>query len=251
MRNVKQSGKSLFRAPVRGGLAALLGLVGIGVCFSVFILDLQLISEIDINGLILSFVLCGLGAGLGIILLYRLFPGRPPVSLFGKIGVQIQDPILIETPSRAVREGSTAIEPTSTSWSLAVPGDNHPPKASRYKMPENSAIFSFISIILMTAALSSRVPLGRNFVCLSLLAGGALALTFYWLRWRGRGSNNLHSAIPVAGGVVASAAMIGLGVVMMRFSFLRVFLELVLVAGVVIAAGLQWLHSHDRDTSLV
>jgi hypothetical protein len=45
--------------------------------------------------------------------------------------------------------------------------------------------------------------------------------------------------------------MIGLGMVMARFSFLRIFLELVLGVGAVIAVALHWLHSRPRDTSLV
>jgi peptidoglycan biosynthesis protein MviN/MurJ (putative lipid II flippase) len=132
-----------------------------------------------------------------------------------------------------------------------VPDGYHSQKVSRYKTPENSVIFAFISMILMSAALSPRMPIGWKFLSLSLLAGSVLALIFYWSRWRGRGSNGLNYAVPVAGGAVAAAAMIGLGMVMTHFSFLRIFLDLVLKTGAVIAVALHWLHSRPRDTSLV
>jgi hypothetical protein len=81
-------------------------------------------------------------------------------------------------------------------------------------------------------------------ILVSVAAGRQLlALIFYWSRWRGGGSNGLNYAVPVAGGAVAAAAMIGLGMVMTRFSFLRIFLELILGAGAVIAVALHWLHS--------
>jgi hypothetical protein len=251
MRNLKRYEKQPLRLPVNPGVVALVGLMAAVICFLAFAFDLQLILEIDINGLIVSFVLCGLGAGLGFFLFNRLFPGRPPMSLFGKTGVRIQHQIPFATPAPTVREGPTIVEAHSRTEGLVIPDSYHPQRVSRYKTPENGVIFAFISMILMSAALSPRMPIGWKFLSLSLLAGSVLALIFYWSRWRGRGSNGLNYAVPVAGGAVAAAAMIGLGMVMTRFSFLRIFLELVLGAGAVIAVALHWLHSRPRDTSLV
>jgi hypothetical protein len=247
MPNPKQFETRLLR-PVRGGVVALIGVVGAGACLAVFTFDLQLISEIDINALLVSFVLCGLGAGLGFILLYRLLPERPPISLFGWTGVRLQRQIRIETSVQAMRDHSAVGEPQSRSQNLAIPADAQPEKISRYKTPENSAIFAFLAIILMSAALSPRVPLGWEFLCVALLAGSTLALIMHW---RERGSNDSNYVVPVGGGAVASAAMIGLGMVMMRFPFLRVFLEVVLGAGAVIAATLHWLHSRNREAPFV
>jgi hypothetical protein len=244
MGNAQQFETKLFKTPVPGGVVALIASLGAGVCLAVFAFDLQLISEIDINSLVASFVLCGLGAGLAFILLYRLFPPKPPISLFEGAGVQIERPMPLETPAQTVQELPAVVEAQSGSQSLAVPGKDRAEKVSKYQTPENSPVFALISIVLMSAALSPRLPLGWAFLCLALLGGGALA--FYWARWKSLGSNQLNYAIPVAGGAVVSAAMIGLGMVMMRYPFLRVFLELVLAAGAVIAIALHWLHGDSH-----
>jgi len=86
-----------------------------------------------------------------------------------------------------------------------------------------------------------------QFLFLAILAGGAVALVLYWSHSR-QEPNISGNKIPVAGGVVGSAALIGLGVVMMRFHFLRDFLSLAVGAGSVIALVLYWVHRREENS---
>jgi len=82
---------------------------------------------------------------------------------------------------------------------------------------------------------------------LTVVAGCALALVLYWRQ----GSGISEYRIPATGGVIGLIAIVGLGVIMMRFHALRYFFGLVIVSGGVIALLLRWLHRRGRSGSLI
>jgi hypothetical protein len=112
MSNFRHSEAALLKRPIRPGVAALIGLIAAAICLLLFASDVSLILEIDIGGLVISFVLCGVGAGIGFTLLYRAIPRRPPETLFGRSrGVMIEPgtEIRAESQERAPAAATSAI----------------------------------------------------------------------------------------------------------------------------------------------
>ena len=256
MRKVLDYAIALWKAPVGPAVTALLGLILTAVFLLVFASDLLLILEINIDDLIASFIVCGLGAGLGFILLRRLFPQRGPISLFGDSGVPIpcvketNTPVHAAEHSQAVKEQAThAVRPGSHIKPVMLGhGSESPATLNTHQSP---GIALAVTVIGMTLIVVGRFDGGWQFTSLALLTGGAMAVVLYWVRRQPQNSSIWSYAIPVSGGVIGSAAMIGVGVVMMRFHFLRLFLELVVGAGVVIAVVLRYLNNRTIMSSLV
>src|SRR6478752_7100366 len=113
MSNLRHSEATLLKRPIRPGVAALIGLMAAAICVLLFASDVSLISEIDIGGLVISFVLCGVGAGIGFTLLYRAIPGRPPETLFGRSGG-----VMIEARTE-IRAGSQERAPAAATSAIA------------------------------------------------------------------------------------------------------------------------------------
>jgi hypothetical protein len=116
-----------------------------------------------------------------------------------------------------------------------------------YKTHDSAGALVFATAIGVSLVLGGRLSGGWEFLSLTVLAGCALALVFYWRQ--GEGISEYR--IPAAGGVIGLIATLGIGVIMMRFHALRYFFELVIVSGVAIALLLRWLHRRGRSGSLI
>jgi hypothetical protein len=104
-------------------------------------------------------------------------------------------------------------------------------------------------VVGMTVILVGRLAFAWQFLSLSLLAGGAMALVLYCVHNRQQDSNISAYKIPVAGGIIGAAAVAGIGLIMLRFHFLRDFLGMAVGAGSVIALVLSWSQRRDENSS--
>jgi hypothetical protein len=105
-----------------------------------------------------------------------------------------------------------------------------------------------VTIIGLGCALAMRFNDGWQFLSLTALAGCSIALVLYLSRNR-RASNISGYKIPVAGGNIGTAALAGVGMVMLRFHFLRDFLLLAAGAGCAIAVGMNWSRRRRENSS--
>ncbi|HEX3093263.1 MAG TPA: hypothetical protein VHW72_11605, partial [Candidatus Angelobacter sp.] len=103
MRDDEHSEAALLKRPVGKAITAVIGLIAVTVSLLVFVLNLLVTTEVGIGGLIVSFVVCGMGLTTGLIVLRRLFPRREPISLFaGAVGLSVQTTTRAEVPAQAV-----------------------------------------------------------------------------------------------------------------------------------------------------
>jgi hypothetical protein len=118
-----------------------------------------------------------------------------------------------------------------------------------YKTHDSAGALVFATAIGVSLVLGGRLRGGWEFLSLAVLAGCALALVLYWRQ----GSGISEYRIPATGGVIGLIATIGIGVIMVRFLFLREFLGLAILAGGAIALGLNWgrRRKDNSSTSLV
>lgn len=252
MRRVQHYAIALWKISVNPAVTALLGLILAAVFLLLFASDLSLILEDDINGLIVSFVLCGLGAGLGFIVLRRLFPGREPISLFdGSVDLSIQSTTRAKVRVQTVEclAGATKnARPAHSNAQIAPVMKSHRNESvATYNTHDSAGALGLVTIIGLGSALAMRFTDGWQFLLLTVLAGCALALLLYWRQ----GSGISEYRIPATGGVIGLIATTGMGVIMMRFHALRYFFVLVIVSGCAIALLLRWLHRRGRSGSLI
>src|SRR5262249_12126099 len=97
--------------------------------------------------------------------------------------------------------------------------------------------------------LGGRLRGGWEFLSLVLPAGCVVALALGWRRRLQLVVGIPRYAIPVSGGMIVSAAVMGIGIVMARFYFLRAFLGLAILTGVVIALALYWVRSRQQNAN--
>ena len=119
---------------------------------------------------------------------------------------------------------------------------------SRYTTPETGGALGLATAIGVSLVLGGRLAIGWEFLSFVVPAGGAVALVLNYVRSRQDSSISGYK-IPVAGGVIGSAALIGLGVVMMRYHFLRDFLGLAVGGGCVVALVLYWGRRRRENSS--
>jgi len=100
---------------------------------------------------------------------------------------------------------------------------------------------ALLIVLIFASALPLRVPIGWGFLWLGIAGGGAVALVLR--RW---GQVSSYT-VQVAGGLVGVTVMLGLGVVMAHFRFLRYFLAMVVAGGIAVAWLLHW--SRSREAS--
>jgi hypothetical protein len=233
---------ALLKTPVGTAITAVIGTIVGALSLLVFVFDLLVTPEI--GALIISFVVCGIGLTTGFIMLRRLLPRREPISLFaGLAGVpfqpttQAEKRAQVEQLSRNRAEAAIAMplerraEPISHS--------NQHGSISRYSNArESSGALVFATAIGVSLILGGRLVGGWVFLSLVVPAGGVVALVLNYVRSRQDWSISGYK-IPVAGGVVFVIAMIGVGLVMVPFHFLRDFLGLAVGGGCVVALALD------------
>jgi hypothetical protein len=232
-----------------------IGLIVAAVSLLVFVLDLLVTPEVD--ALIVSFVVCGLGLTTGFFLLRSLVPRRDPISLFaGAVGVPLQAAI-VETVPRAKAAVQVECRPRAYEREgrciamLKLPRDeeSHGSESiATYKTHDSAGALVFVTAISVCLILGGRLAGGWAFLSLVVPAGSAVALVLNWSRSR-QASNISGYKIPVAGGIIGAAALAGVGIVMVRFHFLREFLGLAILAGGAIALGLNWSRRRRENSS--
>jgi hypothetical protein len=189
--------------------------------------------------LIVSFVVCGVALATGFLMLGSLAPRQEPISLFadsGGISLRPASRTAFPSPVKeaALDAAKTVIEPRSGGRPVQMVSSKPPHKISSYKTPDTSGGLAFATAIAISLILGGRVSGGWGFLALLVPCAWLVALALYWTRARQTASVARYD-LPVAGGVVLVMAMAGVGLVMMHFEFLRVFLGLTMGAGGAIA----------------
>ena len=245
-------GRSAIARPVKipAAIIALIGLILAAVSLLVFVFDLLVTPEI--GALMVSFVVCGLGLTTGLMLLQRIAPRSEPMSLFGgSDGVpvpntsQAEARAPLEQVSMNCSEAAIAMPPGMKADSIS--NSNRHQSISRYKARESSGALALATAIGLCLVLGGRVAGGWAFLSLVVPAGSAVALVLYWSHSR-QATNISAYKIPVAGGIIGAAAVAGVGLVMLRFHFLRDFLLLAVGAGCAVALCLFWAHRRTENS---
>ena len=242
---------ALFNIRVGTAITAVVGLVLAAVSLMVFVFDLLVTPEM--GALIVSFVVCGLGLTTGLMLLRRLAPRREPMSLFGgSDGMHVQGAMPTELPAQRNECPPESIKSASRVHSDAeippVMKSHGSESIATRKTHDGGGVVGFATVVGMTAILVGRLAFAWQFLSLALLAGGAIALVLYWSHSR-QEANISGYKIPVAGGIIGAAALAGVGLVMLRFHFLRDFLLLALSAGCAVALVLSCVRSREERSS--
>jgi len=250
MRDGEHSETALLQRPVGTVMTAVIGLIVAAISLLVFVLDLLVTPEIAIADLIVSFVVCGLGLTTGLTVLRRLLPRREPMSLF--CGVPLQGAMPAETPiqrDERPRESTNNARPAHSNAQISPVMKSHGSKSiATYKTHDDPGALALFTVIGVSLVLGGRLAGGWEFLSLAMPAGWAVALALYLSRNR-RASNISGYKIPVAGGVIGAAALIGVVLVMVHFPFLRDFLGLAILAGGAIALGLNWSRRRGEKSS--
>jgi hypothetical protein len=247
-----QPGPALFKTAVGTAITALIGSIAVVVSLLVFVLNLLVTTEIGIGGLIISFVVCGVGLTTGLIVLRRLFPRREPISIFaGPIRLSVQAASRATVPAQTggcLPDGLKSARPVHAIAQISPVMKTHGSESiATYNTHDVAGALGLVTIIGLGSGLATRFSDGWQFLSITAVAGCALALVLYWRQ----GSGVSEYRIPATGGVIGLIAIAGLGIIMMRFHALRYFFGLVVVSGGVIALLLRWLHRRGRSGSLI
>lgn len=248
-----QPGPTLIKTPVRSAITALIGLILAAASLLLFVFDLLVTP--DVGALIVSFVVCGMGLTVGLMVLRHLAPRREPETLFGgSCGPIGQGAMPIELPAQKnERQQEVIVKSASRVHNdpeIAPVMKSHGSESiATRKTHDGGGVVGLATVVGMTAILVGRLAFAWQFLSLALLAGGAVAFVLYFVRNRREDPDISGNKIPVAGGITGAAALAGVGLVMMRFHFLRDFLLLAVGAGNVIALGLYWVHRREENSS--
>jgi len=170
---------------IRAAIAALIGLIVAAISLLVFVFDLLVTPEID--ALIVSFVVCGMGLTTGFFLLRRLAPGREQMSLsLGPGCVSIQPVTRADIPARTEdcsRHGTKAAIaiPAAIEADLTKNNDR-PQRISRYKTPAGGGFIGLIAMVGMAIVLMIGSNFARQFLFVAIPTGGVVALVLYCAR---------------------------------------------------------------------
>jgi hypothetical protein len=239
---------------------AFVGLLLAAVCTVIFVSRLSGRLLWDPDTMVFLFVACGVGAGVGLYFVYRLVPQRVQSSLFADSRVVLLQPGALDTipakPAELPAEDAVAavVIPAAKTQELIktealIRNSNRRETIPRYKMREGIGALGLVVVVGLASALPARVGIGWGFLWLGIAGGGAVALVLG--RWN-QASSIASYTIPVAGGIVGVLVMLGVGVVMARFHFLRDFLALAVAGGIAFALFLRWGRSrHDSSRSLI
>lgn len=232
--------------------AAVVGLlVAAGyLCILVYLLSGNIVVDADVT--IFCFLVCGVAAAIGLMFVYRLLPRRDPIVLFTGSGVvPIQHPPATETLAVVEKRATAGTQPAKRAHRDAeiapVMKSHGSESAATYTTHEDVGVAALATMIGTAFILGGRFDFGRLFLALAVLAGGAMALGLNWLRIRRENSGIVSYTLPVAGGIICLLCMIGLGLVMARFRFLRYFLGVAIAGGGAVALLLSWRRARESS----
>ena len=191
-----------------------------------------------------------MGLATGFIVLRRLFPRREPISLFaGPPGVSVQTTPRAKVPAQTIEclpDGIKSAKPVHGNAVISPVMKSHGSESiATYTTHDGVGALGLVTIVGLGSGLATGFSDGWQLLSLTVLAGCALALVLYWRQ----GSGISEYRIPVAGGIVGVMAMAGVGLVMMRFQFLRVFLGLAMGAGGAVALILYRARQRENSSS--
>jgi hypothetical protein len=228
-------------------VAALVGLLAAAgyLWVLVYLLSGKVVVDADI--IIFCFLVCGVAAAIGLVFVYRLLSRRKPILLFAESGVvpiQHSPPteMRVQMKERLPDGIRTDKRVHSSAGITPVMKSHGSDSTATYTTHDGGGVAGFVTVIGVTLILAGRFDGGWQFLSLALLTGSAMALGLYWLRSRGQNSRIADYMRPVSGGMIGFAVIIGLGVVMARFGFLRDFLGLAVAGGGAVA----WLLARAR-----
>ncbi len=235
-------GATTTPARISAAITAVIGVTVAAVSLLGFVLDLLITPTI--GALIVSFVVCGIGLTTGITVLRRLAPRRELISLFaGRDALPLQPATpteLLTQRNECLPDAINNARPAHSNAQITPVMKSHGSESiAAYKSHDGGGVAAFATVVGMTAILVGRLAFAWQFLSLSILAGCAVALVLYWSRNK-RASTISGYKIPVAGGVIGSICMIGLGVVMIRSDLLRDFFGLAVGSGGAVALLLSW-----------
>jgi hypothetical protein len=219
---------------------AVVGLLLAAVCTVLLFLYLSWRLLVDADMVVFLFLACGVGAGVGLFFVYRLVPLRVQNALsINAGGVGLQPAALDEIQAKAVERSPDGIKADRRVHSAAeirpVMKSHGSESVATNTTHGSGGVAVLVTVIAMTLILDRRFDDGWQFLSLALLAGGAMALGLYWLRSRGQNWRIAGYMRELSGGTLGVAAIIGVGMVMARFRFMRYFLGLAVAGGVTIA----------------
>jgi hypothetical protein len=224
----------LFKTQVWPIFTAVIGLLVAAISLIGFVLDLLVTPEV--GELIVSFVVCGLGLAIGFFMLRRLARRQEPISLFAGLAVTSAHGAMptevstqrAEWPPGSIKSASRVHNDAAIAPVMRSHGSE---SIATRKTHDSGGMIAAIATIGMGSLL---MGFSWQFLFFAVLAGGLVALVLYWVRSRQESSISGYK-MPVAGGIVGVLSLAGVGLVMMRFQFLRVFLGLAMGAGGAIA----------------
>jgi len=210
-----QPGPALFKTAVGKAITAVIGSIAVAVSLLVFVLNLLVTTEIGIGGLIVSFVVCGVGLTTGLIVLRRLFPRREPISLFaGAVGLSVQTTTRAEVPAQAVGclpDGLKSARPVHAIAVISPVMKTHGSESiATYNTHDVAGALGLVTIIGLGSGLATRFSDGWQFIMmrfhalryffgLVIVSGGVIALLLRWLHRRGRSGSLIQLHVSPGG----------------------------------------------------
>jgi len=169
---------------------AFIGLLAAAVCLIVFVSCVKGSVAVAFDILFFYFLVCVVGAGIGLIFVYRLIPQRGPILLsLDSGGVPIQPmtraEISVQTEGHSRNSANAAVAIPGESEQVLIAHSDRRQSISRYKTPEGGGLIGLIAMIGMAIVLMIGSNFARQFLSLAIPAGGAIALVLSWgRRWK-------------------------------------------------------------------
>jgi hypothetical protein len=171
-----QPGPALFKTAVGKAITAVIGSIALAVSLLVFVLNLLVTTEIGIGGLIVSFVVCGVGFTTGLIVLRRLFPRREPISIFAgpiRLSVQAASRATVRAQTGGcLPDGLKSARPVHAIAQISPVMKTHGSESiATYNTHDVAGALGLVTIIGLGSGLATRFSDGWQFLSITAVAG--------------------------------------------------------------------------------